>query len=80
MDIPVEPIVFYAMHPNYRNQHHMEQALSVVIQFMVSKRFCSFVKTEVDADNIKSVKVLESAKFHFVQNNEPKSMYIKKLI
>lgn len=52
-DLKESPFVFYAMSPKFRNKGYMHNAIE-----LIEKEYFSILSTIVDANNVRSVKVL----------------------
>ena len=52
-DLTENPFVFYAMSPKFRNKGYMHNAIE-----LIEKEYFSILSTIVDANNVRSVKVL----------------------
>ena len=68
MDLSFNPTVFFAMHPNYRNQGMMIESVKMVTQYVCEAKLCSELHTEVDVENISSQRVLETRGGHSRKN------------
>ena len=63
MDISYDPILFYAMHPNYRNQGYVKEAVSEVVRYFKVQHPNLNLHTEVYNDNHASIAILQSCGF-----------------
>lgn len=63
MDISYDPILFYAMHPNYRNHGYTKEAVSEVVRYFKEKHPNLNLHTEVYNDNHASIAILQSRGF-----------------
>ncbi len=63
MDISYDPILFYAMHPHYRNQGYAKEAVSEVVRSFKDKHPNLHLHTEVYNDNHVSISILQSCGF-----------------
>lgn len=63
MDISYDPILFYAMHPHYRNQGYAKEAVSEVVRCFKDKHPNLNLRTEVYKDNHASIAILQSCGF-----------------
>lgn len=52
-DLTESPFIFYAMSPEFRNKGYMHNAIE-----LIEKEYSSILSTIVDANNVRSVKVL----------------------
>lgn len=52
-DLIENPFIFYAMSPEFRNKGYMHNAIG-----LIEKEYSSILSTIVDANNVRSVKVL----------------------
>lgn len=52
-DLTEKPFIFYAMLPEFRNKGYMHNAIG-----LIEKEYSSILSTIVDANNVRSVKVL----------------------
>ncbi len=52
-DLTCEPFIFYAMLPEYRNKGYMHKAVR-----LIDKEYSSNLSTVVDANNVRSLKLL----------------------
>lgn len=65
MDIPDNPTLFYAVHPDYRRCGYLKETLTEVMRFVRESNLCPTIQTEVFADNIVSQKVLTELDVRF---------------
>ena len=63
MDISTNPSLFYAMHPNYRNQGYAKETVSEVVRYFKEKHPNLNLHTEVYNDNHASIAILQSSGF-----------------
>lgn len=63
MDISYDPILFYAIHPHYRNQGYAKEAVSEVVRYFKEKYPNLNLHTEVYNDNHASIAILQSCGF-----------------
>ena len=63
MDISYDPILFYAIHPNYRNQGYAKETVSEVVRYFKEKHPNLYLHTEVYKDNHASIAILQSCGF-----------------
>lgn len=63
MDISYDPILFYAMHPNYRNQGYAKEAVSEVVRYFKENHPNLNLHTEVYKGNHASIAILQSCGF-----------------
>lgn len=75
MDLSFNPTVFFAMHPNYRNQGMMIESVKMVTQYVCEAKLCSELHTEVDVENISSQRVLETCGYGHSRKNGVKRIY-----
>lgn len=64
MDISYDPILFYAIHPNYRNQGYAKETASEVVRYFKEKHPNLYLHTEVYRDNQASIAILQSCGFN----------------
>ena len=72
MDMPDNPTLFYAMHPDYRLQGIMKECIIEVTNFISKQTYCNFLQTEVYKDNDISINILQSADFKITDFNDNK--------
>lgn len=72
MDMPDNPTLFYAMHPDYRLQGIMKECIIEVTNFISKQIYCNFLQTEVYKDNDISINILQSADFKIIDFNDNK--------
>lgn len=72
MDMPDNPTLFYAMHPNYRLQGIMKECIIEVTNFISKQTYCNFMQSEVYKDNDISINILQSANFKIIGFNDNK--------
>ena len=72
MDIPDNPTLFYAMHPDYRNQGLMKESLKAVIDYVRGKNLFDKLQTEVYHQNVISWILLLNLGFHEVEKKGSK--------
>lgn len=72
MDISYDPILFYAMHPNSRNQGYAKEAVSEVIKYFKEKHPKLKLHTEVYNDNYSSLTILQYCGFMFLGKEKEK--------
>lgn len=63
MDISYDPILFYAMHPNYRNQGYAKETVADVVKDFKKEHPNRALHTEVYKDNHASIAILQSCGF-----------------
>lgn len=63
MDISYDPILFYAMHPHYRNHGYAKETVSEVVRYFKEKHPNLYLHTEVYKDNHASMAILQSCGF-----------------
>lgn len=63
MDISYDPILFYALHPHYRNQGYAKEAVAEVVRYFKDKHPNLHLHTEVYNDNHASISILQSCGF-----------------
>ena len=63
MDISYDPILFYAVHPHYRNQGYAKEAVLEVVRHFKEKHPKLNLHTEVYIENIASISILQSCGF-----------------
>lgn len=74
MDISYDPILFYVMHPNYRNQGYAKEAVAEVVRYFKDKHPNLHLHTEVYNDNHASISILQSCGFMISSNEQKKTM------
>ena len=74
MDISYDPILFYALQPNYRNQGYAKEAVAEVVRYFKEKHHNPNLHTEVYKDNHASISILQSCGF-MISSNEQKKNY-----
>lgn len=74
MDISYDPILFYAMHPHYRNQGYAKEAVAGVVQYFKEKHPNLHLHTEVYNDNHVSISILQSCGFKISGKENKKTM------
>lgn len=72
MDMPDNPTLFYAMHPDYRLQGIMKECIIEVTNFISKQIYCNSLQTEVYKDNDISINILQSADFKIIDFNDNK--------
>ena len=63
MDIKINPTLFYAMHPLYRNQGYAKEAVSDVVKDFKKVHPNQFLHTVVYNDNYASISILQFCGF-----------------
>ena len=66
MDLSMHPTLFYAMHPNFRKQGFMKEAVKEILRY-ASTKWSGLIYSEVNPVNLVSQHILLSAGFR--QNN-----------
>lgn len=74
MDISYDPILFYAIHPNYRNQGYAKGVVSEVVRYFKEKHPNLNLHTEVYKDNHASIAILQSCGFLVSGKENKKTM------
>lgn len=74
MDISYDPILFYALHPNYRNQGYAKEAVAEVVRHFNVKHHNLHLHTEVYNDNHASISILQSCGFKISGKEHKKNM------
>lgn len=74
MDISYDPILFYALHPNYRNQGYAKEAVAEVVRYFKEKHHNLHLHTEVYNDNHASISILQSCGFKISGKENKKTM------
>lgn len=74
MDISYDPILFYAMHPHYRNQGYAKEAVAEVVRYFKEKHHNLDLHTEVYNDNHASISILQSCGFNISGKEHKKTM------
>lgn len=75
MDIPEEPTLFYAMHPNFRNKGYMKGCLKKVLEFESGKYWFKNIHTQVYQENSISLQLLKFLGFQSYDMNRQKVCY-----
>lgn len=74
MDISYDPILFYAMHPNYRNHGYAKETVYEVVRYFKEQHPNLNLHTEVYKDNHASIAILQSCGFMISGNENEKIM------
>lgn len=77
MDMPDNPTIFYAMHPDFRNRRYMKECLTATMQFVKDCEACQGLQTEVYQDNIISRKLLNDMGFRHYSTDDKKVCYMQ---
>ena len=77
MDLSFNPTVIYAMHPAYRFKGYMKECVALSVQYVLDSGMCSYMQSEVNNDNVVSVRLLQSIGFEVVSKDELKT-YLQK--
>lgn len=80
MELPNNPLLFYAMHPRYRNQGYMKECLPRVLSYIDSKQLCSSISTEVYTVNIHSIKLLQKCGFKEMRMDGDKTYFKRNIV
>ena len=75
MDIMTNPTLFYAMHPNYRNNGYMKECIKASMRFVNEVKLCLIIQSEVYCDNVISTKLLTNLNFKLYKQSETKVYY-----
>ena len=78
MDISDNPALFYAMHPTYRLQGYMKDAVSVIMDYLGKSKLCCKVSTDVYKNNNASIHILKQLGFSGYKEDDDK-LYLSKL-
>lgn len=78
MDLPENPVLFYAMHPNYRHMGYMGECIYKIIDVLCQKGTYGHIESEVYKDNIVSISLLKAANFEITRSNEQKIFLIRR--
>lgn len=76
MDIKTNPTLFYAMHPDYRNNGYMKECIMANLRFVNDVNYCQVVQTEVYCDNVISERLLMNFNFRLYKQSENKASYV----
>lgn len=76
IDLPHNPTIVYAMHPNYRANGYMKESVALAIQYLFGITSCDYVQTEVYNENVASIHLLLSIGFR-VQKQNKKKTYLR---
>lgn len=57
-DLPHYPSIFFALHEKYRRNGYMEECISIVQEYVCGKHGVEHIYTEVEDDNVRSLRVL----------------------
>lgn len=74
MDISYDPILFYALQPNYRNQGYAKEAVAEIVRYIKEKHHNLHLHTEVYNDNHASISILQSCGFKISGKVQKKTM------
>lgn len=74
MDISYDPILFYAMHPHYRNQGYAKEAVAEIVKYFKEKHYNLHLHTEVYNNNYASISILQSCGFNISGKEQKKNM------
>ena len=77
MDIPNNPTLFYAMHPNHRNQGYMKECLARLMDYVHETKLCDILQTEVYKKNTASHRLLSLFGFEIIDTDASKYDYKK---
>lgn len=72
MDMPDNPTLFYAMHPDYRDRGYMKDGLGCVTKSMCENNLCTTLHTEVHHSNYKSQNLLNEVGFMQCRKDDTK--------
>lgn len=75
MDLSINPTIFFAMHPKYRNQGYMKESVRLATQYICDAKLTNELHTEVDASNIASQKVLECCWYKVKEKQKLRYLY-----
>lgn len=75
MDCTSQPILFYAMHPEYRRKGFMSECLPLVVDYLYLTGICQSLQTEVYNDNLASRRLLSALGFVAVESDDAKTTY-----
>ena len=75
MDLSTNPTIFFAMHPKYRNQGHMQESVRLATQYVCDAKLTNELHTEVDVNNIASQKVLEQCGYKAKEKQKLRYLY-----
>ena len=75
IDIPDNPTLFYAMHPDYRSQGLMKESLIAVIDYARGENLFNKLQTEVNKENAISQKLIKDIGFHAYRKVNDKIYY-----
>lgn len=64
MDLTFSPIIFYTIHPKYRNRGFAKESVKSVVDYYMDNVPYLHLRTEVYKDNIASLSILYSCRFH----------------
>lgn len=79
MDVSYNPILFYAMHPDFRNCGYMNECLTEVMQYIYRNNICKSINTEVYKENLFSQQLLARMGFMLYKKDSLKVYYRKTL-
>jgi len=75
MDMTTNPTLFYAMHPDSRNNGYMKECIKASMRFVNEVKLCLIIQSEVYCDNVISTKLLTNLNFKLYKQSETKVYY-----
>lgn len=63
MDVSYDPILFYAVHPQYRNQGFAKEGVEEIVKYYKTYFIGAGLHTEVYEENMASIRILEACGF-----------------
>ena len=79
MDIMIYPTLFYAMHPDFRDQGYMKESLRELVFYVQNINLCNTLMTEVYGENLASQRLLSTMGFVITSVRAGKFHYKKEL-
>ena len=80
MDLSYVPAIFYAMHPAYRSQGFMKDAISAVLDYLEKYTQCHNVSTDVYKENSVSIHILKQLGYSVCKEDDDKVYMLKMLV
>ena len=80
MDLPENPTLFYATHPEMRSQGYMKESVSYVIDYLRKMQCCQHISTDTYKENYASLNILKGLGFMIHKEDEKKIYMSKSLV
>ena len=80
MDLSYVPAIFYAMHPAYRSQGFMKDAISAVLDYLEKYTQCHNVSTDVYKENSVSIHILKQLGYSVCKEDDDKVYMLKMFV